>query len=256
MLSHQPTRAALAVAALGVPIFPVLADKVPLLRDWPNAASCDPEQIKRWDWRDRYIGVVTGPRSGLAVLDTDPRNGCTAWVDANGARLPRTRVHATGGRGAHYVFRQRSGLTGSNQLVAPGVDVKAAGNFVIWWPADASGAVLCDVALDCLADWPEWIVPRQRSTRSVKLKGSVPLSRSRMRDALELVEAAAAGERNNKLFRAACRFGEMLCDRLSGEQAFELLLDAAAQLTSDERELAKFARTINSGLERGASHAA
>ena len=42
-----------------------------------SAASTDAEQISQWWslWPDANIGLVTGRRSGLLVVDVDPRHG-------------------------------------------------------------------------------------------------------------------------------------------------------------------------------------
>jgi hypothetical protein len=40
--------ATLKYVAKGWPVFPCNAHKQPLLKDWPNTASIDPEQITAW----------------------------------------------------------------------------------------------------------------------------------------------------------------------------------------------------------------
>src|SRR5215475_7595450 len=56
-------------------IFPSLIDgnrKQPAIKDWPNAASRDPDQIRAWFTRRELIpSLVTGPRNGIVVLDVD-----------------------------------------------------------------------------------------------------------------------------------------------------------------------------------------
>jgi Bifunctional DNA primase/polymerase, N-terminal len=51
--------------------------KYPHIVDWPHTASLDPAQIRQWwaTWPHANVGIVTGERSGLAVLDVDFRNG-------------------------------------------------------------------------------------------------------------------------------------------------------------------------------------
>src|SRR6516162_5154723 len=80
------TGAALLDAALsyaerrGWPVFPVALvkrqdgklDKKPLVK-WGAAATTDAKQIKEWwrRWPNALVGVPTGRRSGLVVLDVD-----------------------------------------------------------------------------------------------------------------------------------------------------------------------------------------
>jgi hypothetical protein len=51
--------------------------KHPRIKDWTTEASTDPDQLASWwhEWPRANVGVVTGIRSQLAVLDVDPRNG-------------------------------------------------------------------------------------------------------------------------------------------------------------------------------------
>ncbi|THJ19723.1 bifunctional DNA primase/polymerase, partial [Candidatus Frankia alpina] len=79
--------AALYYAGLGWPVVPVAPPgaavarpgKQPLVRDWPAAASTAVGQIQDWweRWPDANIGIVTGPRSGLGILDLDVDKGGT-----------------------------------------------------------------------------------------------------------------------------------------------------------------------------------
>jgi len=136
-----------------LPICPYGADKKPTCRGGFNAASADPKVIDEL-WRlysGPLTGVATGERSGLAVLDVDTKNKGEAWL-ANfyGFDWPRTRCHATKSGGLHFVFQHREGLKSSRDLIARGVDVRASGGAIIWWP-QAGYRVLCEGPV---APWP------------------------------------------------------------------------------------------------------
>src|SRR5205085_1592744 len=55
--------------------------------------------------------------------------------------------------GRHLVYRHAAGLRCSQSVVAPGVDVRADGGYVIFWPMH--GFAADDRPL---ADWPQWLV--------------------------------------------------------------------------------------------------
>ena len=76
-----------------LPICPYGADKKPTCREGFNAASADPAAIEAL-WRlypGPLIGMATGEKSGLAVLDIDPKHDGEAWfADFYGYDWPRT----------------------------------------------------------------------------------------------------------------------------------------------------------------------
>jgi hypothetical protein len=99
-------------------------------------ATDDPEQIARWFAPARSYQPNIGidcQRSGLVVVDTDPRHGGDAsgreLVETYGLQLEAGPQVLTGGGGAHYYFRNppnvvvRSGVN----LLGAGIDIRAAG---------------------------------------------------------------------------------------------------------------------------------
>jgi replicative DNA helicase len=135
--------AALADAARGWPVHRCKGKK-PLTDDWPTAASTDEKVVTGW-WSESSanIGVVTGARSGIVVLDVDidPEKGIdgeatlAALVALHGP-LPDTVEARTGRGGRHLYFRHpghpvktRAGSLG------PGLDVRGDGGQVIVPPS-------------------------------------------------------------------------------------------------------------------------
>lgn len=98
-------------------VFPVaFGRKRPLIKDYYNMASCDPNQIDAWDskFRNADICKVTGAMSGTLVLDLDgPEAEERVQEQARrGNPLPRT-VEAVSGReegGRHLYFHHVKGV--------------------------------------------------------------------------------------------------------------------------------------------------
>ena len=93
---------------------------------------------------------------GLFVidLDTSKHPEATDWLESNAPYLPETRQHRTKSGGLHLFFKHRDGLRNSAGKLAPGVDTRGDGGYVIWWPS----CVPSDHKFRVAADLPEWIV--------------------------------------------------------------------------------------------------
>lgn len=101
-----------------------------------EAASVD--QVAAWwrRWPDANVGVVTGPVSGLAVLDVDPRHGGDAALEdleSGWGALPETVRARTGGGGRHLWFAAARPLPSVD--LAEGVELKATGGMVVAPPS-------------------------------------------------------------------------------------------------------------------------
>ena len=149
--------------------------KHPLLDNGRDGASTDPEVLRDWwaRWPRANVGVLTGPESGLLVLDIDYRHGgdeALADLVREHGPLPETPEALTG-NGRHLYFRWPDGAKSGN--IGPGLDIKAAGGYVVAPPslhvcgsryAWDAGAGLDDVPL---AEPPAWLKagllhPRER----------------------------------------------------------------------------------------------
>lgn len=192
--TNQALAAALQLAALGWPVFPVhtpvvngevvrcscgKADctsvgKHPNTRHGIKDATTDPEQIKRWwrTWPDANIGVAVGKgcgEHGVFVLDVDPRHDgdkSLQSLEAQHGPLPRTIRARTGGGGEHFFFRHPGGNVKNITGLAPGLDIKVDGGYVVVAPSlHASGGSYawqkgCEPWADgCeFAEAPNWLV--------------------------------------------------------------------------------------------------
>lgn len=126
------------------PVFPCGPDKRPLVKTGFHAATQDEKQIRHWwrQWPEALVGVPTGQSTGLVVVDYDPDKATQAthqWIADHTNLLCSTRSHKTGRGGLHYLFRSTDRYQTGVDLVLDGsprrgIDLRANGGYVIWWP--------------------------------------------------------------------------------------------------------------------------
>lgn len=126
------------------PVFPCGGDKRPLVKSGFHAATQDEKQIRAWwrQWPDALVGVPTGQGTQLVVVDYDPDKATQAthaWIADHTDLLCSTRSHKTGRGGIHYLFKSIDRYQTGVDLVLDGsprkgIDLRANGGYVIWWP--------------------------------------------------------------------------------------------------------------------------
>ena len=103
-------------------------------------ATTDLDVIEKWWSEDpnANIGVRTGHVSGIVVLDIDAKNGgLESWRDLQdfNGRVD-TMTSFTGGGGLHLFFdAPTEDLKSTSSQIAPGVDTKAEGGYVVMPPS-------------------------------------------------------------------------------------------------------------------------
>jgi hypothetical protein len=241
--------AALKLAARGIRVFPCKQDKRPYTARGFRDASCGKILVTEWwgRWPDALIGTPTG--IWFDVLDLDLQHEpARQWVKQHRDRLPVTRTHVTRSGGYHLLFKPSGAVKCSAGLIAPHVDTRGTGGYIIWWPAhnftvENSGTI---------APLPQWVAAALNPAPPVLISStSSPLfSRSDawLRGLVRLVAWATEGERNSKLFWAACRAGEAVRDGKAVEGfVVDVLTEAALHAGLPEREAQ---HTIKSGIDR------
>jgi putative DNA primase/helicase len=256
--------AALDYASRGIPVFPCNSRKRPLTVHGFVDATTDETQIEFW-WRPRpraLVGMPTGSVSGIDVLDIDVKNGVNGYAALPDWRGMSNLIVATPSGGAHLYFRSNGSTRNSVGELAPGLDVRGEGGYVIVPPSVIGDGgyefVRGDLdVLDELAPWPENLRRRLEESR---LTPAVPAARAGQTSSaamLELEEAcpnlmdAPHGERNNTLNKLAFLMGQLVgAGRLDETMARERLGGAARSAGLDEDEIEA---TINSGITSGRS---
>ena len=140
-------KAALSYAGRAIPVFPCEpGGKRPLTYNGFWDATTNERHIKAWwgRWPAANIGVPTGERSGLLVLDVDPRDGgpqSLIALERRNGPLPRTARARTGGAGVHVFFKYpaQKQVRNSAGWLGPGLDVRGEGGYVVVPPSRTQG---------------------------------------------------------------------------------------------------------------------
>jgi Bifunctional DNA primase/polymerase, N-terminal/AAA domain len=159
-------QAAVEYANNGWSIFPLKPrDKTPLTPHGFKDASTKLDVVRSW-WTKTptaNIGLNCG-KSGLVVIDLDKRgehDGLSEWDALMGKQhlTPHTSTSLTGGGGRHLLFKAPPGIEIHNSAgrLAPGIDVRAEGGYIVLPPSiHPSGKPYCwaddSTAIEILPD--------------------------------------------------------------------------------------------------------
>lgn len=285
MPHNHPTplpRVASAMAESGWHVFPLVpGGKRPVVRNWEQRATVDPERIARcWSTGDYNIGIATGP-SGLLVVDLDvmkpgqdgPPEGAPADVTSgedslaslaalHGQPYPSdTYTVRTPSGGAHLYFTApEAQLRNTAGTLGWKIDTRARGGYVVGAGSVVEGHAYTVVRDQKPAHLPNWLasllvpppLPPQRPVTIPLTTGTRYGSylRSAVAGELERVAAADAGGRNEALYQASVALGQLVAGgALRADEVTDWLLDAAVRTGLPEGESG---RTIASGFRAGA----
>ena len=223
-MSGETLQIALSLARnCGYALFPCKPDKTPATGHGFKDAALEPDAIAAL-WRRHpgdLIGVATGAASGISVLDLDAKHDeARAWWVQHQHRIPATRRYRTRSGGMHIYFRHQGGIGNTQGKIAPGVDTRGDGGYVIHW---------LSAGLPCLdhsvpTAWPSWLVdlvnppkPRAETYRRREVLSYGANDDAAVNALIRTVREAAEGGRNGKLFWAANRMRERGASRNSAE---------------------------------------
>ena len=206
-------------------VFPVKY-KVPSIKGWQEQASTKASKITELFKNPHTgIGLATGKQSGVTVVDIDNKNGVNGFhtLDVLGLEMPETVCVLTPSGGRQYYFRYCPDI--KNMVAAlgdgSGIDIRNDGGLVILppsihpngkeyeWLADQGPAdlELAQFPADLLKAINERIKPKDKT--------------------FDLPEKIAPGQRNDTLFKYACKL------RTSGLEASEII--SAVSVVNRER---------------------
>lgn len=251
-------------------------------KNWYKAASTREDTIKNWfnkRWPRSNIGIATGKKSGIVVVDVDYPNGADSLDDLQRRfdDLPHTVTAITGGGGRHHVFAYPEGYRGtianSAGQLADNVDVRADNGQIVVAPSvhDSGarykwleGSKPSEVPIaDLPASWLKALTTKTSKTRRQKrialptqITTRIDAKTSKYGDsaiarAERRVEEAAPGTHNATLNRHAFRLGQLsAAGYIDREVAEHKLYRAAVKRAGCSQREAE--QTIRSGMDAGA----
>ena len=238
-----------------------LNGKRPFLKSWATK-TVGLDELEQHVKRGHNLGVLTGKRSGLIVIDIDTEKG---GLVPEG--LPETVTVRTGGGGRHKYFRLPPGATIGNSAgrLGPHVDVRGNGGQVV-----AVGSIHPDTGMQYtyatgfspddvqVATLPAHILrllrngkPEHAAPQPTRPQPTRPHSHN-AQDALDhetrLVASTEVGQRNNNLNRAAFNLGHLVPHALDEDLVRRRLSDTARECGLPEGEAQA---AITSGIRAG-----
>ena len=160
--------AALEYAHNRIPVFPLRPlDKTPIHKGGFKNATAEPQSVA-WLWGANptaNIGMPTGKTSGRFALDIDNKNGSNGFNtladwEKQGLVLPVTLTAVTPNAGKHHYFNYPGTTITSRAGIAPGIDVRGDGGYVVVPPSrlDHGEPYRYEDPNTPIADAPEWLL--------------------------------------------------------------------------------------------------
>ncbi|MGX5710508.1 bifunctional DNA primase/polymerase [Brucella lupini] len=291
---------ALSYVQNGIPVFPcragdvevfdnatgeisVLPAKAPLISNGLKGATLTERIIRAW-WDEKrhsgaMVGIPTGNRSGIFVLDIDMHHtadgtlidGKAALADLEAAHgaLPRTATVRTAGGGEHRYFKHVEGVRNRGAL-SKGLDIRGEGGFVI-----AAGSVTADGrvyewidhdgdGLPAVADAPQWLldlilpppVTFSPSDWSYQAEGHNHYVAAAMESELAILASTTEGSRGGQVNASAFSLGQLVgagaLDRTEAERGlFDAALANGVVAKDGEKEIRlKIKRGLDAGMRQ------
>lgn len=230
--------------------------KVPLLKDWMNQASADPEQHRQWSEffgdKIKLWGLPTGAVNGIYALDIDVKEGINGFDSLKSLgvnQLPNTAWQQTPSGGLHLFFQYHPNYSANTVNKELKLDTRSDNGFTWWYKPDFS------IPLAPIPQWIDLVIHKQnkKEKKDVSSDSVVRLdpgiSIDNFNKSIEAIRSAGQGERNHTLNTHAYVVGKLVAGgALSREYAYEKLKEAAVFIGLDPREAHA---TIMSGLGSG-----
>lgn len=238
-------QSAINLAKKGFHVFPLSPNsKLPAIDDYPNRASRDPEQLRKW-WIDPVleieqpfnVGISTtkfADDEALVVIDVDNKGQKRGdeeilRLEFDGFELPSTFEQTTPTGGRHLVYRSKQAFKQGVNILGKGLDVRAKGGYIVGAGSYIEGKQYEVIERD-IARPPQWLISKLKQSHDkpeapqVKVVESLDQARAKAR-ALRYLEKEAPlsieGDGGDETaYKVACRVKDLGVDQTT---AFELL---------------------------------
>lgn len=237
--------------------------KHPTTANGVHNATTDETVIRQW-WCGQSaanVGVVPSSRSGIWILDVDPKHGgdeTLAELECKHGELPPTVEVLTGSGGRHLYFARTGDPRESNlrnRACAPGLDMLTNGGLAVAPPSrHGSGRAYEWEAAHHPDDTeilpaPDWLLDLCARQAAQPADGVTPYGRAALSGEVERVRLAAESTRNDTLNSATFKIGQLV------EPGHIQQAVAASELAQAGRTAGLPARevrdTVRSGLKGG-----
>lgn len=205
--------------------------KHPATKNGFKDATIDERKIIEW-WTERpylNIGIKTGKRSGIFVLDIDTKvhsdTGMTGIeslkeLENKHGILPNTPIQITGSGGLHYVFKYIEGIRNKGNIF-PSIDVRGDGGYIVASPSihESGDSYIWELSSRpseiAIAEPPNWLVDKLLNKDT---KGQYKLKPTN--EYIRILQGVEDGERNNALVTL---IGHLLARNIDYREAFEIV---------------------------------
>lgn len=232
---------ALDFAARGFHVFPCEPNgKLPIIKDYPNRATRDQEQIRKWfTGTSRNIGISTTRFSddrALVVVDVDNKSGKNGdetlfALELDGYELPASLEHATPSGGRHIIYVTERPLKQGVNVLGQGLDIRSRGGYIVAPGSQIDGRGYEQINAHAhLAACPAWLVERlgvdchQPAVDLAPVAGVDPdRALSRGVEFLRTAPVAVEGQGGDTTtYKVAAKLKDLGC---ASQQAFELMVE-------------------------------
>ncbi len=138
--------------------------------------------IREWwnRWPNANTGIVTGPESGILVLDVDGKQGEESLIELERrySPLPDTYTVRTGGGGLHLYFLWPKGadVRNSQGKIAQSLDIRGQGGYVVASPSIHASGGRYEVNESAIlpAPCPEWLLSLNQEPQDAQTRQGTP----------------------------------------------------------------------------------